>query len=86
MAEAATHDFAANRGYGHDWTFEPINSGQRGKVFGWGYGVKAGDYLILQNGDHSTRYVVDALRHYPDPPDMWRAEVTFAPRTERGRP
>jgi hypothetical protein len=76
-----THDFTTCRGYGHDYTFEPINGGQRGKVFGWGRGVRPGDYLILSNSDGSTRYVVDAIRYYPDPPDMWRAEVTFAPRS-----
>lgn len=75
-----THDFTTRRGYGHDYTFEPIDGGWKGKVFGWGYDVKVGDYLILPNGDLSTRYVVDTVKYYPDPPDMWRAEVTFAPR------
>jgi hypothetical protein len=49
-------------------------------VHGWGLGVRKGDYLLLPNGPVSTRYQVETIRYTPDPPDMWFAELRFAPR------
>jgi hypothetical protein len=76
------HDYT-RRFWGHDYVFEPIDEGLRGKVMGWGNGITAGDYLILQNGngDESTRYKVETIRYELDPSDMWSADVTFAPRS-----
>lgn len=42
--------------------------------------IEAGDYLILQNGDGSTRYRVKTIEYKRDPKDMWEAEVVFEPR------
>lgn len=79
----ATHDYT-RRYAGHDYTFEPIDNGQRGRVVGWGKGIRAGDYLLLQReagaGPGSTRYQIVDVRYYSDPSDMWSASVRFAPR------
>lgn len=76
-----THDYSGpNRFWGHDYTFTPIDGGQRGTVMGWGSNIRTGDYLLLQNKERSTRYRVDEISYQMDPPDMWSAKVTFAPR------
>ncbi len=75
-----THDYTS-RCWGHDYVFRPIDNGQRGDLTGWGNGIRRGDFLLLQNGTGSTRYRVERITYYPDPPDMWEASVTFAPRT-----
>ena len=74
-----THDYRI-RYVGHDYTFEPIDGGKCGRMMGWGGGIEAGDCLLLRNGNGETRYRVTSIAYYPDPPDMWRATVTFAPR------
>jgi hypothetical protein len=80
--EATTHDFSKEkRTWGHDVSFTSIDDDpERGKVYGWHYGIKIGDYLILQNGEGTTRYQVEAIRYRYDPPDMFFATVVFAPR------
>ena len=74
-----THDYT-NRKWGHDYIFRPINGGMGGSMDGWGFGICRKDFLLLQNGAKSTRYRVDSISYYSDPPDMWSAEVSFAPR------
>lgn len=76
-----THDYTV-RHWGHDYTFQPIDSGRRGKMMGFGLRVSAGDYLLLADADgNSTRYQVERIQYYQDPPDQWRADVVFAPRS-----
>ena len=74
-----THDYTA-RGFGHDYTYEPHNNGLEAEMSGWGQGISAGDFLLLQNKDKSTRYQVVTIRYCPDPNDMWFAKVKFSPR------
>ena len=77
-----THDFTV-RGWGHDYMVDPIDGGQRAKIVGWGYGLKKGDYILLQNGGGSTRYLLDTVDYIGGmggPKDMFRAYATFAPR------
>ncbi len=75
-----THDYT-RRTWGHDYTtLRVIDGGQRLRLSGWGLGINAGDYLILQNGNGSTRYRVDSIDYRTDPRDMWLAEASFAPR------
>jgi len=74
-----THDYS-KRYWGHDYIFNPVDGGKRGQMSGWGEGIKAGDYLILQNGDATTRYQVTHIEYHNDPEDMWIADVKFAPR------
>jgi hypothetical protein len=79
VSEARTHDYT-RRGWGHDYTFKPRDGGQRGRVMGWGHGLRDGDYLLLQNGDGSTRYRIVLVKYLGNPNDMWSADVEFAPR------
>ena len=75
-----THDYT-RRTWGHDYTtLKVIDGGQRLRLSGWGLGINAGDYLILPNGDGTTRYRVDSIDYRMDPQDMWFADATFAPR------
>lgn len=76
------HDYTV-RGWGH----EVIITQVRGMIIdavGWGSGVREGDYLLIPNGDGTTRYQVETITYYPDPSDMWQAELLYAPREERG--
>lgn len=75
-----THDYT-RRTWGHDCaTMAVIDGGQRLCLSGWGRDIQEGDYLILPNGDGTTRYHVDSIDYRMDPPDMWFAEASFAPR------
>lgn len=68
-----------------DYSFSPIDSGRRGSVACWnGRAPREGDYLILRNGERSSRYQVTDVDHClnVDPATMWMASVTFAPRPE----
>ena len=81
-----THDYT-KRGWGHDYTFDPRRGGLEGRMMGWGFGIQEGDFLILSRKDGgSTRYRVTHIQYYRDPPDMWRADVEFAPRPNSTAP
>lgn len=80
--DPTTHDYT-RRGWGHDYIFKPIDGGLRAEIFGWGHGLSDGDYLLLRNGDGSTRYQLDHVEYIGGqggPADQWRAAATFAPR------
>ncbi|MFE7535236.1 hypothetical protein ACFU67_13300 [Streptomyces rhizosphaericola] len=86
MSEQRTHDFGpGRRRWGHDYTITRRGEGNRTiKASGWGHDgapIQEGDYLLLQGGQRCTRYQVTSIRHLMDPPDMWHAELAFAPRT-----
>lgn len=79
-----THDYG-ERGWGHDYTWDPREGGLAGHATGWGCGIQEGDYLLLKSHspdsrDGRTRYQVKSISYYLDPPDMWSAELQFAPR------
>lgn len=74
-----THDYT-RREWGHDYTFEPIDGGLRGTMMGWGAGICPGDYIVIPNKGGTTRYQFEAIKYMHDPPDMWEADVVFAPR------
>lgn len=75
-----THDFSCTT-WGWDYTFTPVDKDLKGSATGWGYGISAGDYLILKNGeDGTTRYRVMDIKYFLDPADMWTANLEFAPR------
>jgi hypothetical protein len=80
---AATHDYT-RRSWGHDYSItEVIDGGKRLRMMGWGRGIAAGDYLVIPNGDSTTRYEVEKIDYRSDPADMWFAEAQFAPRLVR---
>jgi hypothetical protein len=63
-----------------DYAFDP-RAGNRGHIACWnGREPRAGDYLILRNKDQTTRYRVTGTVPIFDPPDMWMADLEFAPR------
>lgn len=74
-----THDYT-KRYWGHDYVFHPESGGLKAHMMGWGHGLKAGHFLILQNGAGSTRYQIKKVKYFDDPPDMWDASVVFSPR------
>lgn len=78
VREATTHDLTRI-----DYAFRPEGGGQRGHVSCWsGSTPRVGDYLILRNGDGSSRYRVTGVDPCwgVDPPTMWMADLAFAPR------
>jgi hypothetical protein len=76
-----THDYT-KRTWGHDYIFRPVDGGMKASLSGWGTGIEAGDYLLLEqpDGGGSTRYKVDEIRYERDPRDQWHAKASFAPR------
>lgn len=77
--DPVTHDYTA-RSWGHDCIFRPIDGGLRASITGWGRDIVEGDYLILPNDGDTSRYRIDAIRYEFNPPDMWHASASFAPR------
>lgn len=80
MTEPQTHDYT-RRYWGHDLSWRVEKDGTLNAA-GWGTGIRDGDYLLLANGDRSTRYQVRDIRYMHDPLDQWFATLTFAPREE----
>lgn len=78
-----THDYSGGkRRFGHDYTVIKISDdGKDAALMGWGFGVKEGDYLIIDGApNNTTRYQVKSIKYRSDPRDMWSARVAFAPR------
>ncbi len=76
-----THDYT-NTEWGHNYSIQSISDGgQTISLSGWGCGISSNDYLIIKNGEGSTRYKVDSVRYCRDPHDMWFAEASFSPRS-----
>lgn len=81
--DATTHDYRkANCRQGHSvalWT--STDGGHTAQLCGWGFGLDAGHFLLLSNGNGGeTRYRIDAVRYFAMPADMWKADLSFAPR------
>ena len=80
MNKAATHDYSA-REWGRNYNIQNIhNDGMKLSLVGWGLGIKVGDFIIVKNGNDTTRYKFDSIRYCSDPHDMWFAETSFSPR------
>jgi hypothetical protein len=73
-----TYEFT--RMWGDDYNFTPKDGGMTGKIIAWKNGISNHDYLILKNGNSTTRYEITSIQYESDPPDMFVAEVKFAPR------
>jgi len=77
-----THDYTTPA-WGHDYViWDIIDGGNTLKMSGWGFGLRKGHFLLLRNGNDSTRYQIAEIEYLDDPRDMWRITATFAPRTE----
>lgn len=78
--EPKTHDLSM-QAWGRNYNVMNIHKkGMKVDLVGWCSGIKKGDYLLLRQGDGTTRYLVDDIRYEGDPEDMWFAETSFAPR------
>lgn len=78
----ATHDYSRTT-WGHDYVIhQVIDNGQRLRVSGWGHGISNGDFIVMSNPPGTTRYRVDNIDYRCDPPDMWFADLSFAPRRQ----
>lgn len=75
-----THDYTL-KCWGHDCIVRPVDGGMKLDLTGWGDGLRTGDFILLRNGTGSSRYRLDAVRYEYDPPDMWHATASFAPRS-----
>lgn len=76
------HDYTI-RYWGHDCIFIPDNRGIVGRLSGWGYGIKKGDTVLLENKQNpsgSSLYKISNIKYFSDPPDMFEAKVKFVPR------
>ncbi|MBE9206608.1 hypothetical protein IQ244_08780 [Nostoc sp. LEGE 06077] len=58
---------------GRDYVFESINQGLEGHMTGVGKGIKPCDYIILRSESELSRYQVEEIDYYADPPEMWMA-------------
>jgi hypothetical protein len=75
----------------HDWTARdyaafPRDGGTQLGMVAWadhGPMPRAGDYLILRNGDDTTRYKVDEVRMSSGEGEVRNLSLTFAPRRTR---
>jgi hypothetical protein len=78
VGEPATLDLTRT-----DYAFRPEPADQRGHISCWtGTMPRVGDYLILRNGDGSSRYRATGVDPCwgVEPPTMWMADLAFAPR------
>lgn len=78
-----THDYTDRVcRWGYDIIFHPVtDDGVHAYAIGWGRGIEPGHFILLSNGpDRTTRYRVESIDYYRDPPDMWKGAVVFAPR------
>jgi hypothetical protein len=75
-----THDYST-REWGRSYSILGTeDEGLQLRLTGWGRGISADDYIIIKNGDGTTRYKIDNIKYERDPADMWFAEASFAPR------
>ena len=83
MSAPTTHDFT-RRYWGHDYSIlKVIKNGQ--KLWACVFSpmrLREGDFLVLANGDSTTRYQVTGDIDRPlDPGDQYFVPLKFAPRT-----
>lgn len=87
LGEPKTHDYTM-LAWGHNINIvRTRDGGMEHDVCGWGHGVSQGDYLILKgNAGKGSRYLVDELKYFRDPADMWAAKLIFSPRFKEAVP
>jgi len=80
----STHDYSV-REWGHNYQVIDVeNNGLSLRLAGWGKGLSDDDYIIIKNGDDTTRYQLIKVEYKSNPSDMWFAEASFAPREVEG--
>jgi MioC protein len=80
VREPKIHDYSGrNRTWGHDYSITKVY-GKKVDLLGWGYGIKEGDFIILDNGMSTTNYQIKNIEYFTNPYDMWKATAVFSPR------
>ena len=59
----------------HDFTFESLACGKQSYMRGRDGTIQQGDYVVLQNGSHATRYQVDEINYDATLSDCWVARL-----------
>jgi hypothetical protein len=80
---ATTHDYRkAHCRWGWDiGMWHSKDGGLTVSASGWGRGLSEGDFILLSRPDGGeSRYAVEQVSYYRDPPDMWSAQLKFSPR------
>jgi hypothetical protein len=72
------HDYT-RRYWGKDITYRVVDGQLVGSLW-CPTRVRVGDFLILANGDSTTRYRLTEVRPAMDPDDMYHFTATFDPR------
>lgn len=84
------HDYTRRqRRWGHDIVIDKVvRGGKKIEAYGWGDGLKEGDFVLLSNaGDATTRYRIKKIRYSTSVYDLFYATLWFAPRSAHsGKP
>jgi hypothetical protein len=76
-----THDYSAKE-WGHSCEITSIEDGGLNiNLAGWGKGIASGDFIVIKNGEDTTRYKFKSIKYCNDPIDMWFGSLIFAPRS-----
>lgn len=82
---STTHDYGpGKRGWGHDFGITKLwREGKRSSAYGWGEGIRKGDFLLLDNQEgQAARYKVLKVQYSANVLDMWFADLKHAPRRD----
>ena len=79
-AQKVVHDFRDDL-WGHSANIGKVmNGGINVEIpFGFGSGVRQGDFIIKKNGDDFATYRIDTIKYRADPRDSWEATATHTP-------
>ena len=85
--EPMTHDYTETY-WGHNYTGLTTVNEEEGVIslLGWGYDIRVGDFVLFGGkGGYVVKYRVEKIEYYPNPKDMWSAEMRFEGREEGER-
>ncbi len=86
-ASRRVHDFRNHtRGWGHDIGYRLLE-GNRLDAWGWGHGLRVGDYVVLTNKATGGQpwYAVESVRYMSDPRDQFFAVLAWQPTVPAAR-
>lgn len=79
VEDVRCHDYRRT-GWGHNCVFKeklPPGDGSRWRGYGFGTGIRGGDYVMLLNRPQVAPYRVVKIEYKHDPPDMYWAEFEY---------
>lgn len=81
QTEPVTYDYR-NMFWGHSiQAWHSKDEGIHVSCFIFGHGFRVGDYILRSHPEGGeARYQIDTLDQKMNPKDMWKVEMTFAPR------